>query len=143
MTIKEARTKVGLTQQAMSDLLKIPKRTIEDWETSKRTPPEYVESLIIEKLEKVEKGRIKMTLNKTIENIMKEINFDELRTREYENGCDFNSTLKSYKDSIKSEIKERSEFWEDDEFSLLVEDEKAIIDYIQNLVDNDFSCMGE
>lgn len=40
------RHRAGLTQQAMSDLLKIPKRTIEDWESERRTPPEYVIELI-------------------------------------------------------------------------------------------------
>ena len=42
MTIKEARKQVGLTQQALSDWLGIPKRTIENWESGKRTPPSYV-----------------------------------------------------------------------------------------------------
>lgn len=48
---KDARTAAGLTQQQMSDLLKIPKRTIEEWEAGRRTPPEYVKILVIEKLE--------------------------------------------------------------------------------------------
>lgn len=46
MTIKELRKASGLTQQAMSDALHISKRTIEDWETGRRTPPEYVVELI-------------------------------------------------------------------------------------------------
>ncbi|MCD7774942.1 MAG: helix-turn-helix domain-containing protein [Clostridiales bacterium] len=50
MTIKEARTAAGLTRQEMSEMLVIPKRTIEDWEWGKRTPPPYVEKLVIEKL---------------------------------------------------------------------------------------------
>lgn len=37
----------------MSDELEIPKRTIQDWETGKRTPPIYVEKLVIEKLERI------------------------------------------------------------------------------------------
>jgi len=48
--IKQARLAASLTQQAMSDLLKIPKRTIENWEEGKRQPPEWAERLIIEKL---------------------------------------------------------------------------------------------
>lgn len=48
--LKKARLKAGLTQQAMSDLLGIPLRTIESWDTNKRTPPGYVERLVIEKL---------------------------------------------------------------------------------------------
>lgn len=42
MTIKELRSQTGLTQQAMSDLLHIPKRTIENWEAGSREPPQYV-----------------------------------------------------------------------------------------------------
>ena len=53
MTIKEARIAANLTQQQMSDLLGIPKRTIGDWECGVRTPPEYVERLIIEKLKSI------------------------------------------------------------------------------------------
>lgn len=50
MTIKEARLAAGLTQKGMSDTLGIPKRTIEDWEGGRRTPPEWVANLVIEKL---------------------------------------------------------------------------------------------
>lgn len=53
MTIKEARISARLTQKQMSDLLDIPKRTIEDWERGTRTPPRYVEKLIVEKLKKI------------------------------------------------------------------------------------------
>lgn len=50
MTIKEAREIAGLSQQAMSDWLGIPKRTIEDWESGRRKCKEWAEELIIEKL---------------------------------------------------------------------------------------------
>lgn len=50
MTIKEARTKAGMTQKEVSDLLGIPLRTIENWETGQRKCPDYVERLIVEKL---------------------------------------------------------------------------------------------
>ena len=46
MTIKELRILTGLSQQAFSDKYKIPKRTIEDWESERRTPPEYVVLLL-------------------------------------------------------------------------------------------------
>jgi transcriptional regulator with XRE-family HTH domain len=48
--IKAARMAAGLSQQKMSDLLKVPKKTIEKWETGTRKPPCYVTSLVIEKL---------------------------------------------------------------------------------------------
>ena len=50
MTLKEARLLAGLTQQQMSDLFEIPKRSIENWEAGDRKPPAYVEKLIVEKL---------------------------------------------------------------------------------------------
>lgn len=50
MTIKEARIKAGLTQRAMTDLLLIPYRTVQDWESRKHNPPIYVEKLVIDKL---------------------------------------------------------------------------------------------
>lgn len=46
MDIKEIRLISGLSQQAFSDKYKIPKRSIENWESGKRTPPEYVISLL-------------------------------------------------------------------------------------------------
>lgn len=53
--IKEARISAGLTQAAMSEKLGIPKRTIEEWENNRRTPPDYVEKLIIAELERISK----------------------------------------------------------------------------------------
>lgn len=50
MNITEVRKAAGLTQQALSDLLKIPKRTIEDWDRGVRTPPDYVVALVAYRL---------------------------------------------------------------------------------------------
>lgn len=50
MTIKELRTASGMTQQAFSDYFGIPKRTLEDWEGERRTPPEYLVKLVEYKL---------------------------------------------------------------------------------------------
>lgn len=57
MDIKTARKNAGITQKQMSELLNIPTRTIEDWETGKRTPPVYVKALVIEKLKLIEKDK--------------------------------------------------------------------------------------
>ena len=53
MTIKQARLLAGLTQQQMSDLFEIPKRSIENWEAGDRKPPAYVEKLIVDKLQQI------------------------------------------------------------------------------------------
>ena len=50
MTIKELRTAAGMTQQAFADYLKIPKRSIENWEYGKTEPPVYLIELIEYKL---------------------------------------------------------------------------------------------
>ena len=52
-TIKEARQAAGLSQQGITDALGIPKRTLQDWEAGKRTPPGWAEALVIEKLGKI------------------------------------------------------------------------------------------
>lgn len=54
--IKEARIAAGLSQAAMAELMQIPKRTIEEWEAGRRTPPPYVKRLIIKELEAMKKG---------------------------------------------------------------------------------------
>lgn len=50
--LKEARKAAGLTQQGLSDIIEAPKRTIEDWEVSKSTPPSYVQKLILRELKR-------------------------------------------------------------------------------------------
>lgn len=50
MTIKEAREKAGITQAEMNRVLKIPIRTIQDWEAGRRTPSEWVQELVINAL---------------------------------------------------------------------------------------------
>ena len=51
--LKKARADVGISQQKMSDLLEIPKRTIEEWETGRRKPPKWVERLVIEEVKRI------------------------------------------------------------------------------------------
>lgn len=46
MTIKEMRLACGMTQKAFSEYFDIPKRTIEDWENNRRTPPPYLPKLL-------------------------------------------------------------------------------------------------
>lgn len=52
-TIRDARKAAGLSQQGVTDALGIPKRTLQDWESGKRTPPGWAEALVVEKLEKI------------------------------------------------------------------------------------------
>ena len=57
MTIKEAREQAGLSRAEMSRMFEIPVRTLEEWDAGRRTPPPYVEKLIIEKLQSISEER--------------------------------------------------------------------------------------
>lgn len=54
-SIKAIRAATGMTQQAFSDALGIPKRTVENWETGIRTPPSYVVDLIRYRVKDIKK----------------------------------------------------------------------------------------
>lgn len=53
--IKALREETGLTQRAFSDMLGIPKRSIENWESGVSNPPKYVVRLISFYIENKEK----------------------------------------------------------------------------------------
>ncbi len=46
MTIKEIRELTGLSQAKFGEKYNIPKRTIENWESGNRKPPEYLPDLL-------------------------------------------------------------------------------------------------
>ena len=52
-SIKTERIRLGLTQHQLADLTGIPFRTIQNWETGQRKCPEYVEKLVLEKLQRM------------------------------------------------------------------------------------------
>ena len=49
--IKALRAATGLTQKAFAELTGIPKRTIEQWESGRRNPPDYLIKLLAYYLE--------------------------------------------------------------------------------------------
>lgn len=51
--IEEARRAAGLSKAKMSELLEIPYRTIQNWESGTNEPPAYVERLVIRELERI------------------------------------------------------------------------------------------
>ncbi|MBN2794409.1 MAG: helix-turn-helix domain-containing protein [Clostridia bacterium] len=55
--IKEARAEYGLTQKDLSEITDIPLRTIENWESGKRTPSPWVEKLVYSYLKQYPKNR--------------------------------------------------------------------------------------
>lgn len=46
MPIREIRTAFNLTQKQLSEITGIPKRSIENWESGARTPPEWLPKMI-------------------------------------------------------------------------------------------------
>lgn len=63
LTLKQVREIKGLSQQNVADILDMPKRTIEDWETGRRIAPEYVIKLITNKLLGIPSNQIEYELS--------------------------------------------------------------------------------
>lgn len=63
-TIKNCRIAAGLTQKQFSELFNppIPLDTIKKWDSGKMQPPDWVEGMIIEKLERIKEGNMKVDL---------------------------------------------------------------------------------
>lgn len=53
--LKKARKAAQLTQQGMADRMEIPRRTIQDWEADRMTPPPYVQRFVLNELESLKK----------------------------------------------------------------------------------------
>jgi DNA-binding transcriptional regulator YiaG len=51
-TIKEICAEYGLSQTALAKRFGIPLRTVQDWHSDRRTPPDYVVGMMIEILER-------------------------------------------------------------------------------------------
>lgn len=52
---KAARKAAGLTQDDMLEAMRIPRRTVQDWERGLKAPPDYAQPLLLEKLESMKK----------------------------------------------------------------------------------------
>ena len=63
INIREARKIAGLTQKRLSEKYNIPLRTIEEWEAGRRTPPSYVQDLLVDKIMSDYKNENREVLN--------------------------------------------------------------------------------
>jgi DNA-binding transcriptional regulator YiaG len=52
MSIKDICIKYGMSQTALAKRFGIPLRTVQDWHSERRTPPEYVVNMMVEILER-------------------------------------------------------------------------------------------
>lgn len=50
---KAARKVASLTQEACAARIGVPVRTIENWEAGSRTPPDYVQRLVLEEMARI------------------------------------------------------------------------------------------
>ncbi len=57
LILKEARAEYGITQKELSEITDIPLRTIENWESGKRTPSPWVEKMVYSYLKKYPKNQ--------------------------------------------------------------------------------------
>ena len=53
LKLKAARTKLGLSQSEAADLLKVPVRTLQQWEQDQQTPRGFALDALNEKLDKI------------------------------------------------------------------------------------------
>lgn len=51
--LKQLRQQLGLSQQKLGEILEISRNTIRDWELENRTPPAYVQKLLIKELKRM------------------------------------------------------------------------------------------
>ena len=49
--IKAAREKAGLSLNELAILLNAPYRTVQEWNAGCRTPPKWIQQLVVEKIE--------------------------------------------------------------------------------------------
>ena len=54
---KAARQAAGFTQQAVTDATLIPRRTIQDWESGRMTPPEWCQRLVLAEINRIKEDR--------------------------------------------------------------------------------------
>lgn len=54
--IRTTRKNAGLTQAKVFELLGIPARTLQDWESGRRTPAPWLEAMVIREMERVAKN---------------------------------------------------------------------------------------
>ena len=57
LMLKEARAEYGITQKELSEITEIPLRTIQNWESGKRTPSPWVEKMVYTYLKKYPKNQ--------------------------------------------------------------------------------------
>ena len=114
--IKAAREAAGLTQAEVFEALRIPMRTLQDWENNRRKPPEWAERLIIKELIKIKEE--------------KEMTY-EVRVSTIESGWE--TVYAGTKEACMEEFKNQIE----------VDREEGTTDFMTQVVDSDGEVIAE
>lgn len=81
--MKELREMTKMTQKEFGDYLNIPLRTIQNWETGHRTPPEYVVELIEYKLKKENENMKNKERNEWLQELLQKLKVGDLVAKNY------------------------------------------------------------
>ena len=136
MTIKELRLSTRMTQREFAGYFNIPLRTIENWETGKRNPPEYVVELIRYKIEKEENMNRAKLLNEIKDNMYWESMFAHVWKEKNDYIVEFNVEDIEIldKENYIGKVNLSEWYWNDTDGFDLESKDKDVIDYVNDCI---------
>ncbi len=97
-TIKSERIKHGLTQEQLAKITGVPVRTVQNWEGGQRKCPDYVEKMILDKLNQLfDQPNYKTILEEVLDMLKSDLNhLKNSDTKQYVENviCDIEDSLK-------------------------------------------------
>ena len=136
MTIKELRLSARMTQREFAGYFNIPLRTIENWETGKRNPPEYVVELIRYKIEKEEDMNRTKLLNEIKDNMYWENMFAHVWKEKNDYIVEFNVEDIEIldKENYIGKVNVSEWYWNDTDGFDLESKDKDVTDYVNDCI---------
>ena len=136
MTIKELRLSTRMTQKQFAGYFNIPLRTIENWETGKRKPPEYVVELIRYRLEKEENMNRTKLLNEIKDNMYWENMFAHVWKEKNDYIVEFNVEDIEIldKENYIGKVNLSEWYWNDTDGFDIESKDKDVIDYVNDCI---------
>lgn len=136
MTIKELRLSTRMTQREFAGYFNIPLRTIENWETGKRNPPEYVVELIRYKIEKEENMNRTKLLNEIKDNMYWENMFAHVWKEKNDYIVEFNVEDIEIldKENYIGKVNLSEWYWNDTDGFDIESKDKDVIDYVNDCI---------
>lgn len=136
MTIKELRLSARMTQKQFAGYFNIPLRTIENWETGKRNPPEYLIELIRYKLKKEENMNRTKLLNEIKDNMYWENMFAHVWKEKNDYIVEFNVEDIEIldKENYIGKVNLSEWYWNDTDGFDIESKDKDVIDYVNDCI---------